>query len=166
MRTALSHLIHRLTRNAIGIKVPLGAPGRQNLETGIGEFAHRPEDSVFVSIASAAPQLTGGQVLALGVKAERRLTSHPSIPTMREQGIDVVAEHWWGLLAPARTPDAIISRVAQACAVVMHQPDQASRLDALAVIPRTDGPAPLAERIRLDMARYGAIARARNIRAQ
>ena len=98
--------------------------------------------------------------------AERRLPTQPNIPTMREQGIDIVADHWWGLLAPARTPEPIIARAAAAAADAMRAADLAPRLDALAVIPRTDGPAPFAALIRADMTRYGAIARAQGIRAQ
>ncbi len=77
-----------------------------------------------------------------------------------------MAEHWWGLLAPARTPDAIIQKIAAAIPGVLAGPGMAQRLDALAVIPRSDGPEAFAQRIRQDLARYGEIARTRGITAQ
>jgi tripartite-type tricarboxylate transporter receptor subunit TctC len=98
--------------------------------------------------------------------ATERMRSHPDIPTFREQGIDLVSEHWWGLLAPARTPEPIIHKIASVMPRVLAAPDLAPRLEALAVIPRSDGPGPFGERIRQDIARYAQIARSRGITAQ
>jgi tripartite-type tricarboxylate transporter receptor subunit TctC len=107
-----------------------------------------------------------GQIRALGVMSAERLRTHPDIPTFREQGIELLADHWWGVLAPARTPQRIVARMAAAIAGVVAQPDLAPRLDALAVLPRAEGPEEFAARIRGDLARWGEVARAGNIRAQ
>jgi tripartite-type tricarboxylate transporter receptor subunit TctC len=121
---------------------------------------------VFVTVASAAPQLMSGQIRGLGVMANERMRSHPDIPTFREQGIDLVAEHWWGLLAPRGTPEPVVAKIAAAMPGVLTGPGMAERLEALAVIARPDGPGPFGARIREDIARYGQIARSRGITAQ
>jgi tripartite-type tricarboxylate transporter receptor subunit TctC len=161
---AASHMMGELFQIATGTQlthVPYrgGGPAIQDLAAG-------NINTVFVTVASAAPQLISGQIRALGVMSEQRMRSHPDIPTFREQGIDLVAEHWWGLLAPARTPEAVIQRVAAAMPGVLGAAEMGPRLEALAVIPRTDGPGPFAERIRQDIRRYGEIARSRGITAQ
>ena len=161
---AASHMMGELFQRATGTRlthVPYRGGGPAILALAAGDV-----DAVFVTIASAAPQLSGAQVRGLGVMADQRMPSQPSIPTMREQGIDIVANHWWGVLGPARMPEAIVARMAAALADVMHLPDLAPRLDALAVIPRADGPAPFAALIRQDFMLYGGIARAQGIRAQ
>ena len=161
---AASHMMGELFQRATGTRlthVPYRGGGPAILALAAGDV-----DAVFVTIASAAPQLTSGQVLGLGVMAEQRMAGQPSIPTMREQGIDIVANHWWGILGPARTPEPVVARMAEALAQVMRLPDLAPRLDALAVIPRADGPAPFAQLIRRDFGLYGDIARAQGIRAQ
>ncbi|NMJ43491.1 tripartite tricarboxylate transporter substrate binding protein [Roseomonas sp. JC162] len=161
---AASHMMGELFQIATGTQlthVPYrgGGPAIQDLAAG-------NLNTVFVTVASAAPQLSSGQITGLGVMSAERMRSHPDIPTFREQGIDLVAEHWWGLLAPARTPDRIIERIAAAMPAVLAAPDMAPRLEALAVIPRSDGPAAFGARIRQDVARYGEIARTRGITAQ
>jgi tripartite-type tricarboxylate transporter receptor subunit TctC len=161
---AASHMMGELFQIATGTQlthVPYRGGGPAIMDLTAGNL-----NTVFVTVASAAPQLASGQVTALGVMAAERMRSHPTIPTFREQGIDLVAEHWWGLLAPARTPDAVIQRIAAATPAVLGTPEMAPRLDALAVIPRSDGPAAFAERIREDLRRYGDIARSRGITAQ
>ncbi|MBR0650592.1 tripartite tricarboxylate transporter substrate binding protein [Roseomonas terrae] len=161
---AASHMMGELFQAATGTQithVPYrgGGPAIQDLAAG-------NLNTVFVTVASAAPQLSSGQITGLGVMAAERMRSHPNIPTFREQGIDLVAEHWWGLLAPARTPDAVVQKIAAAMPAVLAAPGMAERLDALAVIPRSDGPEAFGQRIREDVARYGEIARSRGITAQ
>ena len=161
---AASHMMGELFQIATGTQlthVPYrgGGPAIQDLAAG-------NLNTVFVTVASAAPQLASGQITGLGVMSAERMRSHPTIPTFREQGIDLVAEHWWGLLAPARTPDAIVQKIAAAMPGVLAAPGMAERLDALAVIPRSDGPEAFGQRIRQDIARYGEIARSRGISAQ
>lgn len=161
---AASHMMGELFQIATGTRlthVPYrgGGPAIQDLAAG-------NLNTVFVTVASAAPQLASGQITGLGVMSAERMRSHPTIPTFREQGIDLVAEHWWGLLAPARTPDAVVQKIAAAMPGVLAAPGMAERLDALAVIPRSDGPEAFGQRIRQDIARYGEIARSRGISAQ
>ena len=161
---AASHMMGELFQATTGTQlthVPYrgGGPAIQDLAAG-------NLNTVFVTVASAAPQLASGQIRGLGVMSAERMRSHPDIPTFREPGIDLIAEHWWGLLAPARTPDAVIQKIAAAMPGVLAAPDLAPRLEALAVIARPDGPGPFGERIRQDIARYGEIARSRGITAQ
>jgi tripartite-type tricarboxylate transporter receptor subunit TctC len=161
---AASHMMGELFQIATNTQlthVPYrgGGPAIQDLAAG-------NLNTVFVTVASAAPQLMSGQIRALGVMANERMRSHPDIPTFREQGIDLVAEHWWGLLAPRGTPQGVVARIAAAIPGVLGTAEMTPRLEALAVIPRSDGPAPFGERIRQDIARYGQIARSRGITAQ
>lgn len=55
--------------------------------------------------------------------SERRNPDFPSVPTMREQGYDLVYTIWTGLYAPAGTPEAVMARLEGACARTMRHPD-------------------------------------------
>jgi len=161
---AASHMMGELFQAVTGTElthVPYrgGGPAIQDLAAG-------NINTVFVTVASAAPQLSSGQIRGLGVMAAERMRSHPDIPTFREQGIDLIAEHWWGLLAPAGTPAPVIEKIAAAMPAVLAASDMAPRLEALAVIARPDGPAAFGQRIREDLVRYRDIARSRGITAQ
>ncbi|MBC7432542.1 MAG: ABC transporter substrate-binding protein [Rubritepida sp.] len=161
---AASHLSGELFQRITGTRlthIPYrgGGPAMQDLAAG-------NVNSVFVTLASALPQLQAGQVRALGVMGTERLAVLPAVRTMREQGIDLLNEHWWGLLAPARTPPAMVARLADALRRVAASPELATRLDALAVLPRATGPDAFGALIRADLARMAELARAQNIRAQ
>jgi tripartite-type tricarboxylate transporter receptor subunit TctC len=161
---AASHLMGELFQRATGTRlahIPYRGGGPAVLDTAAGQV-----QAVFVSLASAAPQVQSGQVRVLGVAAEARLPGLPEVPTFREQGIDLVVEHWWGLLAPARTPEAAIARLSNAAATVMRSPELAPRLEALALLPRTEGPAPFGALLRADLERWGGVVRAAGIRVQ
>jgi tripartite-type tricarboxylate transporter receptor subunit TctC len=70
---------------------------------------------VFVdSLASALPHIQDGRVRPLGVTTANRQPQVPNVPTLKEQGVDVVYPGWASLVVPAGTPDAIIARLSAA----------------------------------------------------
>jgi tripartite-type tricarboxylate transporter receptor subunit TctC len=60
---------------------------------------------------------------AIAVTANKRLPMFPDVPTAREQGLDYEHGSWFGLLAPAHTPDPIIRRLYGAIKDTMAQPE-------------------------------------------
>jgi len=69
---------------------------------------------VHVLLAGAlavGPQILAGGVRPLAIAAETRSATFPDIPTFHEQGIDYLSGTWFGLLAPARTPPHVISKL-------------------------------------------------------
>lgn len=63
------------------------------------------------SVFSSAPVLQTGRAKPIGVASAHRIESMPNIPTLAEQGFPVVWDTWYGLLAPAGTPDAILDKI-------------------------------------------------------
>ena len=78
-----------------------GTPAMNDLLAG-----HLPLS--FATVAQALQQYKAGQLRAIGISSATRYASVPEIPTFKEQGFDVVANEWYGLLAPAGTPKPII----------------------------------------------------------
>ena len=58
----------------------------------------------------------GQNIRVIGVFSEKRITTFPDVPTIKEQGYDVTPASFGGLLAPVGTPPAIVSKLSQACA--------------------------------------------------
>lgn len=77
-------------------------------------------DALFVPLSLAKPNADAGKVLIMGLAAPKRFVDAPEVPTMVEQGIQVIASPWIGILAPTGTPadninvlsDAIIKATA------------------------------------------------------
>ena len=67
-------------------------------------------DAMFDGMSSYA-QVQGGQVGAVAIAAQQRHPAAPEIPTFKELGVDFVAGTWFGLLAPAGTPDAVVAKL-------------------------------------------------------
>ncbi|MDR9827169.1 tripartite tricarboxylate transporter substrate binding protein [Vibrio sp. FNV 38] len=65
-------------------------------------------DVTMVTPGEAIAQLRSGQLKALGVMSEERIEYIPEVPTLKEQGIDVVTGTWRGIGAPKDTPDEVI----------------------------------------------------------
>lgn len=80
-------------------------------------------DAGGADLAAAGPKIQAGAVRALGLFAAKRLPSLPSVPTLKEQGVDIEAGFYNMLLAPKGTPDAIIATVHQAFRKALEDPD-------------------------------------------
>lgn len=65
-------------------------------------------DVTMVTPGEAIAQLRSGQLKALGVMSDERIAHMPDVPTLKEQGIDVVTGTWRGIAAPKSTPDEVI----------------------------------------------------------
>ncbi|MDP2411530.1 MAG: tripartite tricarboxylate transporter substrate binding protein [Pseudolabrys sp.] len=91
----------------------------------------------FATVAQALPQYKGGQVKALGITSATRYASVPEIPTFKEQGIDLVATEWFGLLAPAGTPKPIIAKLNAEVRKIMALPNLGDRLQAIELVSST-----------------------------
>ncbi|OGA37324.1 MAG: hypothetical protein A3G80_11645 [Betaproteobacteria bacterium RIFCSPLOWO2_12_FULL_62_13b] len=116
---------------------------------------------------SLATQVKGGRLRALAVTTTTRASAMPDLPTMEESGVpgfDIGT--WFGLFAPAGTPSAIVSKLNAAVVGVLNQPDTRERLAAVGVEPAGGTPEEFAARIRSDIARYGPVAKAANIRVE
>lgn len=101
-----------------------------------------------------------GQVRLIGVAAERRLPTLPDVPTFIEQGIaGFTGSTWAGLLAPARTPPAIIKRVSDEVARIVRLDDVKSRLEGMGTLPAGSTPEEFAAFIDAETAKWGKVIR-------
>src|SRR6266540_571232 len=102
-----THLTAELFQARTGIKlvhVPFRGAGPAMNDLVAGHV-----QSAFTTLATASSVLD--RVRALAIASETRLATRTSIPTFREGGIDLVVEHWWGVLAPVGLPSEIAARL-------------------------------------------------------
>jgi len=120
-------------------------------------------DMVCLPAIAVTPQLASGKVKMLAVSTAARSTLLPDVPTLRESGIDVEADAWNGLIAPAGTPDAIVVKIAREVAEVITAPDVREKLSAQLMEPVPGTPAQFRARIDADLARWAPVIKAARI---
>lgn len=83
---------------------------------------------MFDNMTSALQQVKAGNLRALALAGASRHPAAPDLPTLKEQGIDVVAETWFGLFMPAGTPRPIVERLNREVRQIVVQPDVQAKL--------------------------------------
>ena len=84
----------------------------------------------FATIISSMAHVKAGRLRALAVTPAKRAPALPDVPTLREAGVPVVVVNWYGLIAPAGTPKAVVGRISGETAKAMQLPDVTKRLIA------------------------------------
>jgi len=122
---------------------------------------------MFTVIQGALPHIESGRLRALAVSATDRSPALPAVPTMQEAGIKgYELSSWFGLMAPAATPRAIVDRINGAAAKTLAMPDIRERVIAGGSDPVTSTPEQFAERIRNDVLKFQKLAKAAGIALQ
>ena len=108
--------------------------------------------------------IRAGKLRALGVASSARLPQIPDVPTIAEAGVaGFEATQWYGVVAPARTPAAIVDQLAAEIRRSLSQPDLKKRLEDEGAQPANMGPAEFQKLIRTEIERWGKVIRAANI---
>lgn len=90
--------------------------------------------SFFMTQGSALEYTKGGQLRALAAASANPLPLYPELPTLRSLGYDLVAEHWFGFVAPAKLPKEVLKRLEDALAGALAEPAVQQRLTQLGVV--------------------------------
>ena len=112
------------------------------------------------SLPSAAGHVRAGSVRALGVSSAERHPAFPEVPTFREQGVDLVSSSWFGLSAPAGTPEAVVSRLNAALNAVLAAPAARDRLAELGGRAGALSPEEYTAFVRSEVEHWGPLVRA------
>ena len=122
-------------------------------------------DVAFANPAASQDYVRSGRLRALAVTGEKRYAMLPEVPTVAEAAIPgFEASTWWGILAPAGTPAAVVTEVNAKLAVGLTQRDMTDRIAALGADLVGGPPERLAEHLRAEIPKWREVVRAANIR--
>ena len=118
------------------------------------------------AIAPAIPIIRAGRVRPLAVLTEKRLSVLAEVPTAREGGVDLVAPHWYGMLAPAGTPKPIVDRLVSELHKALASADLQEKLAASGIDPASNTPEQFAELMRSETVRYAKVVKSAGIKPE
>ena len=122
---------------------------------------------IFSTYASALPHVKAGRLRAFGVSNARRAPTLPEVPTIAESGVPGYEYSTrYGLLAPARTPRAIIEKLNRAAADVLNSQEAAQKLQAQGIDPMPSTPAEYGAYLKSETEKWTRVVRAANIPLQ
>ncbi|MBP7566668.1 MAG: tripartite tricarboxylate transporter substrate binding protein [Burkholderiaceae bacterium] len=151
---SVSHLsmamfVHAAKLDMVHVTYKGGAPAIADVMAG-----HVPV--YFANLPEVLPQVAGGKIRVLAVSSPRRVAQLPNVPTVAESGWpDFKTETWNGLAAPAKTPKAVVDRIATEMAAIAKDPEFIKRMDTLGVQVICNTPAEMARQLRDDISLWG-----------
>ena len=125
---SFQHLASELFRIQAGInvlQVPYkgGGPAMMDLIAGHAHFS-------VGSLIQMLPHIRSGKLRALGTTGSKRIAALPDVPTLTEAGVSgYEATNWWGILAPAGTPQPVVDRLHKELAVVVTSAETKRRFE-------------------------------------
>jgi len=122
---------------------------------------------VFQTIPAAVPYIQSGKLRALAVCSERRHPLFPDLPTASESGLPgFEINTWYGMLAPAGTPRAVIDKLHGALVKTLRDEAIQKRLTELGLDAAPDSPEQFAALIKADAVKWGKVIKAAGVSAE
>jgi tripartite-type tricarboxylate transporter receptor subunit TctC len=159
---SVNHLVLESMALSIGtsfVHVPYkgGAPAAQALVAGDIPLG-------ILASSSVAPHVPSGQIRVLAVSTGERSPLNPDWPTLKEAGAgDINASNWTALIAPKKTPQPVIDKLAAEVVKILNLPDVKQRFAAGGVSTIPSGPAALDSRIKREAAVYRVVIEKANV---
>lgn len=158
-----AHLTAELFNQMAGVKlreVPFKGAGPALIGTLTGEIS-----LVFGNALTVKPHIESGRLRALGIASAQRSKSAPNLPTIAEAGVPGFrSDAVLGLLAPARTPRAIVDMLNAESHKVMNQQSSMDAMRGMAVDIALSTPEEFGSLIESEMQRWGKVVRALNLK--
>jgi tripartite-type tricarboxylate transporter receptor subunit TctC len=121
---------------------------------------------MFIELSTVIGQLKSGKLRALAVGSETRNRFLPDVPAMAEVLPGYQASTWFGMVAPAGTPAAIVSQLSSAVSGAIRDPDVAQRFVDMSANAVGDTPAEMADFLRQERERWGQVIRISGAKAE
>lgn len=120
--------------------------------------------SMISNVPSSKPHIDKGTLRALAVTSSKRSPALPNVPTMTEEGVkDYDVLNWFGVFAPAGTPQPIVDRLAAEAAVMFNDPKTKDMLTGEGADPIASSPAEFAKFVRAEIKKWDEVGKAANI---
>jgi tripartite-type tricarboxylate transporter receptor subunit TctC len=143
------------------VHVPYKGTGEALVDTTAGRAAF-----YWSPLGLTLPFIKEGKLIALAVSTDKRAALMPDIPAISEVIPGMIYDHWYGLMAPGKTPPAIVAKISKDAATVLNSPAVVKSLNAQGVSPAPTTPAQFNAFIAAEIKRLGDVVISANIPRQ
>ena len=152
----------KLKTNANLIHVPYKGGGQAMIDVLGGNIP-----LVYTAIAGAIQHVKSGKLHAVAVSSGQRANSLPQVPTFIESGVaDFEINSWVGLMAPSKTPKAILDKLNTELNAVLSDTDIRERLNALGITAMPGSAQKFGDEVKRDLIRYGQVVKSAGIKSE
>lgn len=122
---------------------------------------------VYTAVAGAFQHVKSGKLHAVAVSSGQRVKSLPDVPTFIESGVpEFEVNSWVGILAPAKTPKAVLDKLNTELNAVLSDPEVREKLAALGISATPGSGEQFGDEMKRDLGRYGQVVRSAGIKAE
>ncbi len=132
----------------------------------LADLAGGQIDSAMASVIATNQLVQGGKIKAIAVTSAKPFAATPGVPTVASQIPNFVTGSWQGLLAPAKTPPAVLDKLQEAVQRIVARPEFAKRLQELGSEPSAMNRQQIAEWMHAETQRWGKVVKDNNIKAE
>jgi tripartite-type tricarboxylate transporter receptor subunit TctC len=119
------------------------------------------------SLVQMLPQIKGGKLKALGVGSAKRIPALPDLPTIAEAGVPgYEVTNWWGIVAPAGTPRAVIERLHRELTAIVGSAETKKRFETEGAEPLQMNPDEFGRFMAAETSKWARVVREARIRAE
>jgi tripartite-type tricarboxylate transporter receptor subunit TctC len=161
----VGHLAGEVFARQAGIKV-LTVPYKGAAQV-VTDILGGQVDLLFGNPLAVMPLASAGLLHPIAVTSLRRLAALPEVPTVEESGYrGFEATNWSGLVAPAKTPDAVVARLNAEVTAALRRPEMVEKLAIDSSEPLPSSPQRFAEFLRAEHAKWGSLIRDAGIKLE
>jgi tripartite-type tricarboxylate transporter receptor subunit TctC len=122
-------------------------------------------DATFTGAPAVLPHVRSGRLRALAVSSPQRIAALPDVPTVAESGFPgFEADQWYGVVAPAGTPAAVVTRLNAEINKALALPDVAQQLAVEGAVPMPTTPKAFGDLIAREIPRWAEVVKAGNVK--
>jgi tripartite-type tricarboxylate transporter receptor subunit TctC len=160
---SMPHLAGELLRTSAQIDI-VHVPYR-GAAPAINDLLGHQVDIIFLDLPVLLPQIQAGAVKPLAVGSRARVNSLPDLPTMSEIGYpQIEADNWYGMVAPARTQHAIVTKLNAAAVAAMRAPEVQAKLSSQGAILVGNKPEEFAAYMESEIRKWAKVVQAAGIK--
>lgn len=161
---SVAHLTGELLQMTTGIKI-VHIPYK-GAAPAISDLLGGQVDMAFLELSVAVPHIRAGKLRGLAVGDKKRSSSLLDVPAMSEVVPGLVFVAWYGMVAPPKTPSAIVHKVSAAIAEALKEPEVAKQIRDRSAEPAGSTPEEMDGLLKEERERYGKVIRATGMKAQ